>query len=208
MENIFDIFKKIEKEKASSASEPISYIVAGLGNPGDKYHFNHHNIGFLALDCIEQKLGIKLDRSKFRSLCADTAVAGKRVLFMRPQTFMNLSGEAVAEAARFYKIPAENIIIIHDDIALPPGKMRIRTKGSDGGQKGIRNIIQQLGTEEFTRIRIGAGSPPPQISIIDWVLMDIAKEDREAVFECLMNVLPALELIISDSPEKAMSRFN
>lgn len=208
MENIFDIFKKIEKEKSSLTAEPISYIVAGLGNPGDKYHFNHHNMGFLALDCIEQKLGIKLDRSKFKSLCADASVAGKRVLFMRPQTFMNLSGEAVAEAARFYRIPAQNIIVIHDDIALPAGKMRIRTKGSDGGQKGIGNIINHLGTEEFIRIRIGAGAPPPQISIIDWVLMDVAKEDREPVFACLMKVLPALELIISDGPEKAMSRFN
>ena len=130
------------------------------------------------------------------------------MLFLRPQTFMNNSGEAVGEAARFYKIEPENVIVIHDDIALPVGKLRIRTKGSDGGQKGVRSIIEHLGTESFTRIRIGAGAPPPGVTIIDWVLADIAKADREATFECLMKCLPAIELITDGKLQEAMSRFN
>ena len=206
--NIFDIFKKLEQERGAESSLPVTHIVAGLGNPGDKYHWNHHNLGFLALDCIEQQKSIKLDRAKFKSLCTDARIGEHRVLFLRPQTFMNNSGEAVGEAARFYKIEPENVIVIHDDIALPVGKLRIRTKGSDGGQKGVRSIIEHLGTENFTRIRIGAGAPPPGVTIIDWVLEDIAKADREATFECLMKCLPAIELLADGKLQEAMTRFN
>ena len=208
MGNIFDIFKKLEAERKDSSSAPITYIIAGLGNPGDKYHYTHHNMGFLALDCIEQKLGVKTDRLKFKSLCTDTRAAGKHILLIRPQTFMNNSGEVVSEAAKFYKIPSENIIVIHDDISIPVGKMRIKRKGSDGGQKGIRSIINCLGTEDFIRIKIGAGSPPQGISIVDWVLMDISKSDQQLVLDCLMNVLPAIELILSGKTEQAMNQYN
>ncbi len=208
MSNIFDIFKRLESEKKEDISVPITYIVAGLGNPGDKYHNTHHNMGFLALDCIEQKLGVKINRLKFKSLCADARVNDKRILLIRPQTYMNNSGEAVSEAANFYKIPSENIIVIHDDISIPAGKMRIKRKGSDGGQKGIRSIINCLGTEDFTRIKIGVGSPPQGVSIVDWVLMDISKNDQKLVFDCLMNVIPAIELILSGKTEQAMNQYN
>ena len=208
LSNIFDIFRKLEQERGAESSVPVTHIVAGLGNPGDKYHWNHHNLGFLALDCIEQQKGVRTDRSKFKSLCADVRIGERRVLLLRPQTFMNNSGEAVGEAAGFYKIPPENVIVMHDDIALPVGKLRIRSKGSDGGQKGVRSIINHLGTENFTRIRIGAGAPPPGVSIIDWVLTDIAKADRDATFDCLMKCLPAIELITDGKLGEAMNRFN
>ena len=146
MADIFDLFKKIEKS-APVSSEPITHLVVGLGNPGKEYLFTRHNAGFLTVDYLSEKLGVKIDRAKFKALVGEAKIGGKRVLIMKPQTYMNLSGEAVREAADFYKIAPENIIVICDDINLAPGKMRIRKKGSDGGQKGLRSIIEQLGTD-------------------------------------------------------------
>ena len=139
--SIFDIFKQIENEK-SSVGGSVTHLVVGLGNPGDKYYLTRHNAGFLAMDYISQKAGAKVDRAKFKALVGEAEIGGKRVLLMKPQTFMNLSGEAVREAAAFYKIPAENVIVISDDVNLDVGKMRVRKSGSDGGQRGLRSIIE------------------------------------------------------------------
>ena len=157
--SIFDIFKQIEQEKPSAGGS-ITHLVVGLGNPGDKYYNTRHNAGFLAMDYISQKVGARVDRSKFKALVGEAAISGKRVLLMKPQTFMNLSGEAVREAAAFYKIPMENIIVISDDVNLDVGKMRVRKNGSDGGQKGLRSIITLMGDDNCPRIRIGVGKKP------------------------------------------------
>lgn len=206
MADIFDIFKALEKDRVSN-NVPVTYIVAGLGNPGDKYHFNRHNVGFLTLDCIEQELNFKTKKLKFKSLCDDAMVGNARVLFMRPQTFMNDSGEAIKAAADFYKIPPKNVVIIYDDVSLPAGKMRLRKKGSAGGHNGIKSIIAHLGTDEFPRIKIGVGAPVDG-NMIGWVLGDIPKSDQDGVFKCMMNVLPCIELIVSDNTDKAMNMYN
>ena len=132
----------------------------GLGNPGPKYEYTRHNAGFLTINTLAQKLGVQIDRMKFKSLCADAMMGGKRVLLMKPQTFMNNSGEAVREAMNFYKIPPENILVIFDDISLPVGKLRIRPKGSAGGHNGIKSIIQHSGSENFPRVKVGVGAKP------------------------------------------------
>jgi PTH1 family peptidyl-tRNA hydrolase len=156
MADIFELFRKISSGDDTKKS-PITHIIVGLGNPGDKYYSTRHNAGFLAIDYISQKYSIKVDRVKYKAICGEGTIAGKGVLLMKPQTMMNLSGEAVSAAAAFYKIPPENIIVICDDVNFDVGKLRLRAKGSDGGQKGVRSITGLLGTEGFPRIKIGVG---------------------------------------------------
>ncbi|NLE13058.1 MAG: aminoacyl-tRNA hydrolase [Clostridiales bacterium] len=206
MSDIFDLFRKIETQP--TLKTPITRILCGLGNPGDKYLHNRHNIGFICMDYISQKLNIKITRARFSALCGECVIGGEGVLLLKPQTYMNESGIAVREAADFYKIAPENITVISDDISLPPGRMRIRRKGSAGGQKGLKSIIYHLGSEEFPRIRLGVGSPPEGFDLADWVLGDIPKSDQEAVFRCIENVLPAAELIVKGDFETAMSTYN
>ena len=156
MANIFDLFKKIEKPSESNA--PITHIICGLGNPGDKYVCTRHNAGFVAMDHLCREIGATCNRVKFKALCGEATVNGVRVLLMKPQTYMNASGEAVAEASSFYKIPAENIIVISDDIAQDIGRVRIRKSGSAGGQKGLKSIIEHLNTDKFPR-NLGQSTP-------------------------------------------------
>lgn len=208
MADIFDLFKKIEKPSATS-TEPITHLIVGLGNPGKEYLFTRHNAGFLTVDYLSEKLGVKVDRAKFKALVGEAKIGGKRALIMKPQTYMNLSGEAVREAADFYKIAPENIIVICDDINLAPGKMRIRKKGSDGGQKGLRSIIEQLGTDGFPRVRMGVGAKPhPDYELADWVLSEFRGEDKEAFFAAMTNAVEALEMMLAGDTDKAMSKFN
>ncbi len=207
MSNIFDLFAKIEKEK--NAPEKIEYIVAGLGNPGKEYTFTRHNAGFLQIDYISQKLGVRIDRAKFKSLCGEAVVAGKRVLFLKPQTFMNNSGEAVREAAQFYKIPPENIIVFSDDISLEPGRMRIKRKGSDGGHNGLKSIIYHLSSDAFPRIKIGVGKKPhSDYDLAAWVLGKFSDEDKEKLMTVFENGHRSMELIISGDTERAMNLYN
>ena len=208
MADIFELFKKIQKSPETH-TEPISYIVAGLGNPGDKYAHTRHNAGFMALDVICEKYSFKIDRLKFKSQCGEAVISGKRVLFLKPQTFMNNSGEALREAAAFYKIPAENIIVLFDDISLRPGKIRIRKKGSDGGHNGIKSIIYHLNSDAFPRIKIGVGAKPhPDYDLADWVLGEISKDDRENFVVALKNAADALEVMLDGDTDRAMSRYN
>lgn len=207
MSNIFDLFKKIEK--STNATAPITHIVAGLGNPGNEYLRTRHNAGFLTVDYICEKLNFKVDRAKFNALTGEAVIGGKRVLVMKPQTYMNLSGNSISEAASFYKIPPENIIVICDDINLAPGKLRIRKKGSDGGQKGLRSTIERLGSDSFPRIRMGVGAKPhPDYDLAAWVLGEISGADRELFFEAMGKASEALELIISGDTDKAMNLYN
>ena len=208
MANIFDLFKQIETQKPQN-TEPISYIVAGLGNPDAKYRNTRHNAGFLALEYLSQKNGFKIDRSKFKSLCADASFGGKRCLFMLPQTYMNNSGEAIKEAADFYKIPPENILVLYDDISLDVGVMRIRRKGSDGGHNGIKSIIYHLSSNNFPRIKIGIGKKPhPEMDLADWVLGNFTEPDKEKLFELFADCTDAAQLIVQGKIDQAMNKFS
>ena len=182
MADIFDLFKQIAK-KEETPKEPISWIVVGLGNPGKKYFNTRHNAGFLCLDYISQKENIRIDRSKFHSLCGEGQIGKHRVLLMMPQTLMNASGTAVREAADFYKIDPSHIIVLSDDITQKPGKLRVRQKGSAGGHNGLKDIIYQLGSESFPRLRLGVGEKPhPDYDLADWVLSEFNKQEQETLF--------------------------
>lgn len=206
MASIFDLFKKIEKSEAHS---PISKIIVGLGNPGEKYTFTRHNAGFLAIDYLTQKYGARCDKIKFKSLCGEVTIGGVRALLMKPQTFMNLSGEAIREAAEFYKIAPEDIIVISDDASFDVGKLRIRKSGSAGGHNGLKNIIEQLGSDKFPRIKLGVGQKPhPDYDIADWVLARLPKELEPKFFSVLEEVPSILTLMLKGEIDKAMCDFN
>ena len=206
MANIFDLFKKIEKKESPS---PITHIVVGLGNPGEKYTFTRHNAGFLAVDYLTQKLGFKCDRLKFKALVGEATIGGARTLVMKPQTFMNASGEAIKEAADFYKIAPENIIVISDDASFDVGKLRIRKNGSAGGHNGLKSVIECLNSDKFPRIKLGVGQKPhPDYDIADWVLARLPKEEEPRFFSVLESVPDILSLMTKGETEKAMCDFN
>ncbi len=182
MANIFDIFKEISTKK-ETPNAPITHLIVGLGNPGDKYFNTRHNAGFLMMDYLSQRAGVKVDRVKFKALCGEAMLGERRVLLMKPQTLMNASGLAVKEAATFYKIAPENILVFSDDTSLDVGRSRMRLKGSDGGQKGLRSIITQMNTDEFPRIRFGVGAKPhPDYDMADWVLSEFSKDEQKLLF--------------------------
>ena len=208
MASIFDLFKKIErKEKAPSG--PPEYIIVGLGNPGSEYANTRHNAGFIAIDRMTEKLGAECKTLKFKSMICFAEMKEKKVLIMKPQTYMNLSGEAVGEAAEFYKIPPDRIIVFCDDVNFDTGVMRIREKGSDAGQRGIRNITEHLGTDAFPRVRIGVGKKPhPDYDLKDWVLGKPLGEDLENMMKCADCSLDICELFITGKLGDAMSKYN
>ena len=208
MADIFELFKKISAADNTS-SAPISHIVVGLGNPGDKYYLTRHNAGFLTMDYIAEKYSAKIDRAKFKALCGEATIAGKRVLLMKPQTFMNLSGEAVKEAASFYKIPAENIVVICDDVNLDVARLRVRRSGSDGGQKGMRSIITHMGTDALPRVKIGVGQKPhPDYDMADWVLSEFSKEEQKKLFDSFGRITSGVEKILAGDVDGAMQICN
>lgn len=187
----------------------IEYIIAGLGNPGKKYEMTRHNAGFLAVDMLAKEEGFEIKRLKFHSLVADEMIAGRRCLVMKPQTMMNNSGEAIYEAASYYNIPDENIIIIYDDISLDVGKTRIRRKGSAGGHNGIKSIISCLGTEDFPRVKVGVGKKPnAHYDLVDWVLGVFPKEKLDDLNSALKNSIEATKLIVQGDVDKAMNLYN
>lgn len=196
------------KSKFSNKSS-YDYIVAGLGNPGAKYEMTRHNAGFLAMDLLAINKNIDIKRLKHHSLVADVQIGGKRCLIMKPQTMMNNSGEAIDEAARFYKIPPENVIVVYDDISLDVGQTRIRRKGSAGGHNGIKSIIAHLGSENFPRVKVGVGKKPtPEYDLVNWVLGRFPKEQEKDLKTALENSVSALELIVSGDIDKAMNLYN
>ncbi len=185
------------------------YIVAGLGNPGAKYEMTRHNVGFLAMDLLAITKNTDIKRLKHHALVADMQIGGKRCLVMKPQTMMNNSGEAIGEAAKFYKIPPENVIIVYDDISLDVGQTRIRRKGSAGGHNGIKSIIAHLGSENFPRIKVGVGKKPtPEYDLVNWVLGRFPKEQEKDLKAALENSVSALELIVGGDIDKAMNLYN
>ena len=187
----------------------FDYMIVGLGNPGKQYETTRHNAGFICLDLLSEKHGIKVNKLKFKSLMGDGRINGKRCLLLKPQTFMNLSGEAVREAADFYKIPPERIIVICDDISLEPGKIRIRRKGSAGGQNGLKNIILHLNGDNFPRIKVGIGAKPnPEYDLADWVLSHFSKDEAKLIKEVAEKVACAVEYMVDGKIDKAMSDYN
>lgn len=185
------------------------YIIAGLGNPGRKYVNTRHNMGFEALDTVAAKYGIDIKKLKFKGLYGEGIIEGEKVVLVKPQTFMNLSGECIREFKNWYKAENTQIIIIYDDISLPVGKMRIRPKGSDGGHNGIKNIIYQLGTDEFPRIKIGVGSPQnSDYDLVDYVLGKFSKAEVKELVPIAVKTADAVGEIIKTGIEKAMSKFN
>ena len=208
MSNIFDLFKQIEKKDTPAAGN-LTHLVVGLGNPGDKYTFTRHNTGFMALDFIAEKCGVRVDRARFKSLCADARIGEHRVLLMKPQTFMNLSGEAVREAADFYKIPPENILVLFDDVNFDVGVTRIRRSGSDGGHNGIKSIIYHLNSDAFPRVKIGVGKKPlPDYDLADYVLGTYSDADKKTLFSTFARVYDCVGLILSGQMDRAMNLYN
>lgn len=206
MSNIFDLFKQIEKKTDTT---PVTYIVAGLGNIGKQYERTRHNAGFLAIDYIAEKCGVKIDRVKFRSTVAEANIGGKRVLLMKPSTLMNNSGLAIGEAAAFYKIPPEQVIVLHDEISFEPGIIRIRRKGSAGGHNGLKSIIAHLPGEDFPRIKIGVGKKPtPEYDLADWVLGKFSESDIKALSERFADINGAVEEIIKGNIDSAMNKYS
>lgn len=185
------------------------YLIVGLGNPGARYEMTRHNAGFLALDLFAVKENLSIKKLKYHSLVCDAVINGKRCLIMKPQTFMNNSGEAVGEAARFYKIPPERVIVISDDISLDAGKIRIKRKGSAGGHNGLKSIIAHLGSENFVRIKVGVGKKPSaDYELVDWVLGKFPKDVQPNLKSALENAANALPYIVNDEIDKAMNLFN
>lgn len=185
------------------------FIIAGLGNPGREYEQTRHNIGFIAANAIAEAHGVKIDRLKFKSLTATCVIGTEKVLLMKPQTFMNNSGEAIGEAARFYKVPPENILIIADDISLPPGTLRIRRKGTAGGHNGLKSIINHLDSTEFPRIKIGVGDREnPDEELMDYVLGKFPREDIDLMNETIRKAAAAAELIVQGQTSEAMNLYN
>ena len=189
-------------------SGPPEYLVAALGNPGRKYEKTRHNIGMTALNYIEKEEGFNCDRLRFNALCAEAVFADKKVLFMRPQTYMNNSGDAIHAAASYYKIPAENCVVLCDDISLPVAKIRIRPKGSAGGHNGLKSIIAHIG-DSFPRIKIGVGAKPsPDSDLADYVLGDFSSLEQKALTDIFPDIKGALELIVAGKISDAMNRYN
>ena len=206
MSNIFDLFKKIESKPETS---PVTYIVAGLGNIGKQYEKTRHNIGFLAIDKIAVDVGVKIDRAKFHATVAEANIGGVRVLLMKPTTLMNNSGVAIGEAAAFYKIPPERVIVLHDEISFDPGIIRIRRKGSAGGHNGLKSIIAHLASEDFPRVKIGVGQKPhPEFDLVDWVLGVFPVSDLDKISARFSDISSAVTEIIKGNIDGAMNKYS
>ena len=186
-----------------------SWLIVGLGNPGEKYENTRHNVGFQVVDELAERQNAPVQKLKFKALTNLLTISGEKVLVMKPVTYMNLSGEAVRPAADFYKIPPERILVISDDTALDLGKLRIRTKGSAGGHNGLKNIIQHLGTDQFPRVRVGVGQKPhPDYDLADWVLGKFQGEAKKVMDEAVKRAADAVECILKEGTDRAMNRFN
>ena len=206
------MFGKLFRRSAGAqtpVSGPVEFIIAGLGNPGRQYEYTRHNAGFMAAEAIAKKYGARIDRIKYKSLCGECMIAGRRVLLLKPSTFMNNSGEALREAMSFYKIPPERTLVIFDDVSLEFASMRILKKSSDGGHNAMKSIIYLSGSDEFPRIKLGVGGKPhPDYDLADWVLSRFSDEELDALDKLNAKVCEAVELIVGGDVEKAMNLYN
>lgn len=184
------------------------YVVAGLGNPGGKYDYTRHNVGFETIDILAQKHDIKISKLKHKALSGEGSIGGKRVLLVKPQTYMNLSGESIREIIQWYKSDIKNLIIVYDDIDLPIGKLRVRPKGSSGSHNGMKSVIYQIQSDEFPRVRIGVDKPPEGWDLANFVLSRFSNEERKTIEESLLNASNAVEAIIKSGVDAAMNKYN
>ena len=188
---------------------PAQWLVVGLGNPGPKYEWTRHNVGFLVVDELAERANLPVQKLKFKALTNTALIGGQSVLLMKPTTYMNLSGEAVGQAARFYKIPPERVLVISDDVALPQGKLRIRRSGSAGGHNGLKNIIAHLGSDQFPRVQVGVGGKPhPDSDMADWVLSKFTGPDKTAMEQTIDRAADAVTCLLAQGVDKAMASFN
>ncbi len=202
------MFSHLFSSRSTVPAGPVEFLIVGLGNPGRQYENTRHNAGFITLDVIAEKAGARVDRIKFKGLCGEGMLGGKKVLFLKPSTFMNLSGQSVQEAMSFYKLPPEKVLVIFDDISLDPGKLRIRRKGSDGGHNGIKNIIYLSGKDTFPRIKMGVGKKPnPGWDLADWVLSRFTEDEQKALLDAAGKAASAAELIVQGNIDKAMNLY-
>ncbi len=187
----------------------VSWLLVFLGNPGAKFNGSRHNVGFMTADVLEKRLNVRIERLRFKAMTAQAELGGQKVLLMKPQTYMNLSGESVRPAAAFYKIPPERVLLVSDDVTLPTGKLRIRTSGSAGGHNGLKSIIACLGSDAFPRVKIGVGAPPnKEYDMADWVLSGFHGQDAKTIDEAVSRAADAIECILSEGAERAMNKFN
>lgn len=188
---------------------PAQWLVVGLGNPGPKYEWTRHNVGLLVVDELAERANLPVQKLKFKALTNTALIGGQSVLLMKPTTYMNLSGEAVGQAARFYKIPPERVLVISDDVALPQGKLRIRRSGSAGGHNGLKNIIAHLGSDQFPRVKVGVGGKPhPDSDMADWVLSKFTGPDKTAMEQTIDRAADAVTCLLEQGVDQAMANFN
>lgn len=200
--------KTLPQERIGESTKSNVYLVAGLGNPGREYQSNRHNIGFLLANRLAERLGVAFSRLQSNALVTKADYRGQRLILAKPQTYMNLSGQAVSALVRFYKLPLENVIIAYDDVDLPLGTLRMRPSGGSGGHKGMQSIIGSLGTQDFPRLRVGIGRPPGRMDAADYVLQDFSKEEKEILPEVLDRAVKATLMFITEGVETAMNQYN
>lgn len=203
------MFHFLQKSHSGSTAGPVSFLIVGLGNPGKQYEGTRHNAGFIAIDYLAEQCGTQINRIRFKGTTGECSIGDKKVLLLKPSTYMNLSGQSVQEAMAFYKLKPEQVLVLYDDINLEPGKLRIRRKGSDGGHNGMKNIIYLSGSDLFPRIRIGVGKKPhPDYDLADWVLSRFTKDEMTALEEASKNAFEAAKLITAGEIDRAMSKYN
>ncbi len=206
--SIFDVFDRIS-QNSSAPRGKIEYIIAGLGNPGMEYDGTRHNAGFFTIDTLAEQLGEDINRLKFKGKTAEVTIGSTRCLLLKPTTYMNNSGESVVQALDFYKLSADKLIVIYDDISLEPGRLRIRRKGSHGGHNGIRSIIELTGRDDFPRIKMGVGKKPhPDYDLAKWVLGKFSKDDAAKLKIAAENACECLKLMVDGKTDEAMNKFN
>ena len=204
----YSIFIKNHVYRKQHRKDKMMYLIAGLGNPTREYDKTRHNVGFSVIDVLADKYNIDVSDRKHKALCGRGVIEGEKVLLLKPQTFMNLSGESIREAVDYYKIDPEDIIVIYDDISLEPGQLRIRLKGSAGGHNGIKNIIAHLGTQEFPRIKVGVGAKPPKMDLADYVLSRFGAEEQKIMDEAFGEAAEAAVMMMTTGEERAMNHYN
>jgi peptidyl-tRNA hydrolase, PTH1 family len=213
IKNLFGGFRRAPKEKSEESAAPEAqpetrWVIAGLGNPGEEYSRSRHNAGFRVLERIAKSKHVQFDRKKFKGMIAETELAGSRALLVKPQTYYNGSGECLAAVLGYYKVPAARLIVVHDELDLEAGRLRLKQGGSDAGNRGVRSVAQTLGTPDFIRVRVGVSRPPGESESKDYLLESMSAEARANLDGAIQRAAEAVEAIIADGLERAMGRFN
>jgi PTH1 family peptidyl-tRNA hydrolase len=216
MGRLGQMFSRFRSARAGSESPPekpeqlreMRWVVAGLGNPGDQYHRSGHNIGFMVVDRLAESRGARLDRRKFKGILGEAGIGADTAILVKPQTYYNLSGECIAAILSYYKIPAERLIVVHDEIDLEPRQLRLKRGGGDAGNRGVRSIATALGTPEFVRVRVGIGRPAPGLEAKDHVLHALGRAELEAFKASIVRAAEAVETVITGDLERAMNLYN